>query len=96
MRTTVRASVGRLCDHLLNLPAGRANARSQLLDAPETAEEPAALRRSVRRGSPFGLQKWVKRTAQRFGLSSTLRPRGRPRKAKPKRTSRPDKARKGS
>ena len=38
-----------------------------------------AVRRSIQRGSPFGDEKWMLTTAQRLGLSSTLRPRGRPR-----------------
>jgi putative transposase len=43
--------------------------------------ELAAVRRCVMRGQPFGDDAWVKRTAPRLGLASTLRPRGRPRKA---------------
>jgi putative transposase len=37
-----------------------------------------AVRRSVQRGQPYGAQGWGKRVAQRLGLESTLRPRGRP------------------
>jgi putative transposase len=40
-----------------------------------------ALRRSVNRGTPFGGPAWVQKTAERLELQSTLRPRGRPRKA---------------
>jgi putative transposase len=36
------------------------------------------LRRSVERGRPFGAEAWVARTAERLGLASTLRNRGRP------------------
>ncbi len=39
-----------------------------------------ALRRSVNRGTPFGADAWVARTAEQLGLQATLRPRGRPRK----------------
>jgi len=39
-----------------------------------------ALQKCVRKGAPFGSERWVKRSAQRLGLQSTLRPRGRPRK----------------
>jgi len=35
---------------------------------------------SLRRGAPFGEPAWVKTTAARLKLESTLRPRGRPRK----------------
>ena len=46
----------------------------------QTEGEAAAIRRSVRRGSPFGDDRWSERTAGRLGLESSLRPRGRPRK----------------
>jgi putative transposase len=42
--------------------------------------EEEALRRSLRRGQPFGTPEWQDRTATRLCLESTLRPRGRPRK----------------
>ncbi|MDF0643086.1 MAG: transposase [Nitrospira sp.] len=37
-----------------------------------------AIRTSVQRGRPFGDESWVRRMAKRFGMESTLRPRGRP------------------
>ena len=37
------------------------------------------LRLSVERGRPYGEESWVKETARRLGLESTLRSRGRPR-----------------
>jgi putative transposase len=45
-----------------------------------TAEELDALRRCVQRGAPYGSDRWVRNTAERLGLESSLRPRGRPRK----------------
>jgi len=45
----------------------------------ETQAELEALRTSVRRGRPYGEQRWQKLTARRLGLESTLRPRGRQR-----------------
>jgi putative transposase len=36
---------------------------------------------SIARGTPFGSDAWVQRTAAKLNLGSTLRPRGRPRKA---------------
>lgn len=54
----------------------------QVVNAPETERELAALRRSVRRGTPFGNESWTRRTVRRLGLEATLRPRGRPRKAR--------------
>jgi len=46
----------------------------------ETEAELKAVRRSVARGTPFGEDAWVQRTAQRLCLDSTLRSRGRPKK----------------
>jgi putative transposase len=48
------------------------------VNRPETGEELDALRLSVQRGRPFGEEGWVRRMAKRFGMESTLRPRGRP------------------
>jgi putative transposase len=50
------------------------------LDGPLTDAELEAVRRSARRGRPFGGERWVNNTAVRLGLEWTLRPRGRPRK----------------
>ena len=49
-----------------------------LVNRPETEAELAALRRSSRRGTPFGDPKWMETTAAEWGLGDTLRPRGRP------------------
>lgn len=48
------------------------------VNAPQTEADLAALRRSVRRGSPFGDASWSERVVRRLGLESTLRPQGRP------------------
>jgi putative transposase len=48
------------------------------VNRPHTASELEALRVSVQRGRPFGDEGWVRRMAKRFGMESTLRPRGRP------------------
>ena len=48
------------------------------VNRPQTATELEALRLSVQRGRPFGEDGWVRRMAKRFGMESTLRPRGRP------------------
>ena len=50
------------------------------VNAPQTEAELKALRRSVRRGSPFGDESWTEQTVCRMALESTLRPRGRPKK----------------
>lgn len=46
----------------------------------EPPAELEALRTSLRRGRPLGTEAWTAATAQRLGLMSTLRSRGRPRK----------------
>jgi putative transposase len=43
------------------------------------AADLAVLRQSVNRGQPYGNSRWIKLTAERLDLESTLRPRGRPR-----------------
>ena len=45
-----------------------------------TNKELKAIRKCVKRGSPFGSEKWVQETAKQQGLELTLRPRGRPKK----------------
>jgi putative transposase len=50
------------------------------VNEPLSASELESLRRSVQRGTPYGSALWVKKTAGRLGLESTLRPRGRPSK----------------
>jgi putative transposase len=52
--------------------------RRQQVVRPETEAELQSLRASVRRGRPYGEEKWQRRTAKRLGLESTFRDRGRP------------------
>ena len=56
----------------------------QHVNAPQSDAELAALRRSIARGTPYGHDRWTERVAQRLGLESSLRPRGRPRKTEEK------------
>ena len=44
------------------------------------AAELEAIRRSTRRGCPYGDEAWVQNTAEQLGLTTTLRARGRPSK----------------
>jgi putative transposase len=60
-------------------PALPANWRTWV-NTPETEAEVEALRNSVRKGMPFGNDQWVRSSAVRLGLETTLRPRGRPKK----------------
>lgn len=52
------------------------------VDAPQTPAEINAVRTHIRRSRPFGSEKWTAQTANRLHLTHTLRPRGRPEKAK--------------
>ena len=51
------------------------------VNEPQTEAELAAVRRSIRRGCPFGDETWTDNAVRKLGLETTLRPRGRPRKA---------------
>ena len=53
------------------------------VNLPQTEAELDAIRRCVRRGSPYGNASWTEQTAERLGLQSTLHRRGRPRKSGP-------------
>lgn len=53
----------------------------RLVNEPQTQAELAAVREGVQRGRPYGGEKWSHRVAGQLGLDSTLRPRGRPRRA---------------
>jgi putative transposase len=67
-------------------PVPRPSRWTARVNQPQTAGELAAIRHSIRRGRPYGGEAWTTRIAHKFGLESTLRPRGRPRKqtAKPR------------
>ena len=61
-------------------PLARKAGWADYVNAAQTEAELQAVRRSVRRGSPFGDEPWSTRTARRLGLESTFRPLGRPKK----------------
>lgn len=52
-----------------------------MVNRPQSQKELEAVRHSVQKGRPYGSAAWVARTADRLDLSSTLRGRGRPKKA---------------
>jgi putative transposase len=66
---------------LSHWPLPRPRTWPDLVNQPQTDAELNAIRRSVLRGQPYGGEDWVRSTADRLGLQSTLRSRGRPRKA---------------
>jgi putative transposase len=51
-----------------------------LVNKPQTEPEINAIRRSVARGQPYGSEDWVRQTAKRLRLESTLRAPHRPKK----------------
>jgi putative transposase len=51
----------------------------ELVQQPRTDAELLTVCTSIQRGSPLGTPACQRRTAERLGLESTLRPRGRPR-----------------
>jgi putative transposase len=53
----------------------------QRVNAPLNAKEVERLQVSMKRSRPFGDDRWMLRTASRFGLEHTLRREGRPRKS---------------
>jgi putative transposase len=65
---------------LADWPVPRPRGWTGFVNGAQTSGEEEALRRCVRRGTPFGANGWVKDTVERLGLEATLRPRGRPRK----------------
>ena len=67
----------RLCDWPIPRPRNWVG----LVNAVQTEGELDALRRSVRRGCPFGDEVWQQSTAKQLGLEFTLRPRERPRES---------------
>ena len=62
-------------------PLARKPNWAEHVNAPQTEAEPAAIRRSVERGNPFGDEPWNGQTARRLELETTLRPRGHPKMA---------------
>lgn len=58
----------------VKLPSGWA----ALVNRPQRESEVKSIRNSIQRGAPLGSERWTTTTAERLGLESTLRPRGRP------------------
>jgi putative transposase len=65
---------------LARWPLPRPRLWTDHVDTPQTEAELEALRRAVRRNSPWGNPEWQRSIAQRLGLQPTLRARGQPRK----------------
>lgn len=52
-----------------------------LVNQPQTDAKLAKVRQAIQRGRPLGSDDWLPRMVKKLGLESTLRARGRPRKA---------------
>lgn len=65
---------------LAEWPVDRPRHWTTMVNDAVAEEELERLRTSVNRGRPLGQEEWVRRTAKRLGLSSSLRNPGRPRK----------------
>ena len=66
--------------HIHPWPVTRPSDWLEYVNQPADAAEANALRCSARRGAPYGDKAWATDVAERLGLQSTLRPRGRPAK----------------
>ncbi len=52
----------------------------RLVNTPQTRNEIAALRLSIRKNRPFGSESWQKEVSVRLGIDLSVHPRGRPQK----------------
>jgi putative transposase len=67
---------------LSDWPVPRPSSWLKLVNQPQTEREEVALRQSIQRSRPFGDPDWTATKIAELGLEWTIRPRGRPRKAK--------------
>jgi putative transposase len=61
-------------------PMAEPRAYLEWLNQSQGKEEIENIRHAIKKSRPYGSEKWVSRAVARFGLESTLRMRGRPRK----------------
>ncbi len=65
---------------LAELPFDIQNNYSAWLNTVDTDKELDQIRNSVNRGVPFGRERWVDIMVQKYGLESSVRTKGRPKK----------------
>ena len=65
---------------LSDWPLARPHQWRRFVNEPQTDAELEALRRCVKRGQPYGSERWIERVVKKLGLESSVRARGRPRK----------------
>ena len=61
-------------------PVDRPRGWKRTVNQPQNEQELVRVRDCVLRGRPYGDKAWVRRTAAKLGLESTLRSVGRPKK----------------
>ncbi|MCH8315393.1 MAG: transposase [Planctomycetes bacterium] len=71
-------TAGRRLGLLTDWPVQRPRRWREMVNRPQSEAELEALRLCVKRGRPYGDDRWVKRAAKRHDLQTTLRPLGRP------------------
>ncbi len=71
-------TAGRQLGLLTGWPVQRPRRWRETVNRPQSEAELEALRLCVKRGRPYGDDRWVKRAAKRHDLETTLRPLGRP------------------
>jgi putative transposase len=62
------------------LPVRRPANWARLVNEPLEESAAAQVREAIKRSRPFGESAWIAKTASKYGLESTMRPQGRPRK----------------
>lgn len=75
LRPRVRGQHGSL---LADWPLPEPSDWLEQVNTPQTEAELEDIRRCLRRGSPYGGTDWAEQAAEKLGLQSTLRARGRP------------------
>lgn len=71
-------------DILSDWPLGRPHAWKSIVNRPQKQPELDAIRRCVKKGSPYASRAFITLSAVRLELQHTLRSRGRPRKTQPR------------
>jgi putative transposase len=70
-----------MIDHLAAWPVDVPRKWTEIVNEPQDENELAALRLSRDRGRPFGSPAWTAASAKRLGITSSMRPAGRPKKS---------------
>ena len=72
---------------LSDWPIDRPAAWLKLVNSPQSDAEEASMKEHIARNRPLGSQPWIHRTARTLHLQQTLRPRGRPKGSRKRKTA---------